>query len=151
MNLIKVLACCAIAAGPIVSVADEPPMNNPCANIQWSRKFLAEYPRAPAGCQTVEVQNGVKYAKFSGKVVKVTANHVAVEITNVAGTPGASLDWNVKPDDEMLIHDKPEKVGDLKKGDSITFWVQEKMYKIFLAPGGKALPISNLKRIYPKS
>ena len=65
MNLVKALACGAILAVPVAAVAqDAAGYNNPCSAIQWSRKFLATYPKAPAACQTVVTKDGAKYAQF---------------------------------------------------------------------------------------
>jgi hypothetical protein len=157
MNLIKALACCAIGTAPMVAVGIEspssmatvvePPMNNPCANIQWSGRFLDAFPRAPAHCQTVETQDGVKYAKFEGKVVTVDPSHVEVDIVNVADTPDTAIDLNQGSDDAILINNKPGRMADLKTHDTMTFWVQEGMYLISTHPGGPSLPISNVRRI----
>lgn len=157
MNLVKALACCAISTVPLVSVAIEspssmstvvePPMNNPCANIQWSGKFLDAYPRAPAHCQTVETQDGVKYAKFEGRVVNVDPSHVEVDLVNVADTPDTAIDLNQGSDDPIMINNKPGKIADLKTHDTMTFWVQEGMYLISTRPGGPTLPISNVRRV----
>ena len=143
MNLVKTLACCAIAAVPLAAVA-QTAYNNPCAGIQWSRKFLATYPKAPAACQTVETKDGVKYAQFKGVVVSAGADSVTVNMVNVAGTPGGAIAWHASADEPMLINDKEAKVGDLKKGDTVTFYVEEKKFTIFMHPGGKPLPITKL-------
>jgi len=146
MNLVKTLACCAIAAVPLAAVAQNAGYNNPCAGIQWSRKFLATYPKAPAACQTVETKDGAKYAQFKGKVVSVGADSVVVNLVNVAGTPGAAIAWHTSADadETILINDKEAKAGDLKKGDTVTFYVEEKKFTIFMQPGGKPLPITKL-------
>lgn len=141
MNLVKTLACCAIAAVPLAAVAQDA-YNNPCAGIQWSRKFLATYPKAPAACQTVETKDGAKYAQFKGKVASIGADSVTVHVVNVAGTPGGAITWHTAMDEPMMINDKEGKVGDLKKGDTLTFYVQEKKFTIFMKPGGKPLPFS---------
>ena len=142
MNLVKTLACCAIAAVPLAAVAQDAAYNNPCAGIQWSRRFLATYPKAPAACQTVETKDGAKYAQFKGKVAAIGADSVTVNVVNVAGTPGAAITWTTSMDEPLTINDKEGKVGDLKKGDTLMFYVEEKKFTIFMHPGGKPLPFT---------
>lgn len=145
MNPVKALACCAILAVPVAAVAqDASGYNNPCSAIQWSRKFLATYPKAPAACQTVETKDGVKYAAFAGQVKAIDANSITVNVVNVAGTPGGAMRWNVGMDEPLTLDGKDAKVGDLKKGDKITFYVAEGKFTIFMKPGGKALPFTKL-------
>jgi hypothetical protein len=147
MNLTKALACCAILAAPVAAVAqDAAGYNNPCAGIQWSHEFLATYPKAPAACQTVETKDGMKYAQFKGQVVSSGADSVVVNLVNVAGTAGAAIawHWDASADESLLINDKDAKVSDLKKGDTVTFYVEEKKFTIFMHPGGKPLPITKL-------
>lgn len=147
MNLAKALVCCAIVAAPMVSMADDPAMNNPCANIKWSLSFLKHYPRAPAACQTVEEKDGAKYAKFTGKVASVDASGVQVAVNNVAGTSVAMIQWQAAPSEAMVINDKEATVGDLKKGDKLTFWIQEGKFTISLHPGQKPLPFGKATHI----
>ena len=145
MNPVKALACCAILAVPVAAVAQNTAgYNNPCSGIQWSRKFLATYPKAPAACQTVETKDGAKYAAFKGQVKAIDADSVTVNVVNVAGTPGGAMRWHTSMDEPMMINDKDAKVGDLKKGDTITFYVEEGKFTIFMKPGGKALPFTKL-------
>jgi hypothetical protein len=146
MNVVKAVACCAIAiAGlPIVALAQDAGYNNPCAGIQWSHKVLAQYPKAPAGCQTVETKNGVKYAVYKGKVVTLGADSVTANIVNVADTPVAAIAWQTSADEPLMINDKEGKVGDLKKGDTLTLYVPEKTFTVEMHPGSRALPILKL-------
>jgi hypothetical protein len=140
MNLVKALACCAIAAAPMVSVAQDQGYNNPCAGIKWGLQFLHRYPGAAAACQTVETKDGIRYAQFKGKVVGMTPQSVTVAIENVAGTPRANIEWLTEADEDMMINDKEAKVADLKKGDMLTFWVQEGKMGASMRPGGHVLP-----------
>ena len=77
-------------------------------------------------------------------MVSSGADSVTVNVVNVAGTPGAALAWHAGMDEPLMINDKEAKVGDLKKGDTVTFYVQEGKFTIFMHPGGKPLPITKL-------
>ena len=145
MKFVKTLLCFAVTAIPMVAGADEPPMNNPCSNIKWSGTFLNKYPRAPAACQTVDIKDGIKYAKFEGKVLDLNPDSVKVAIVNVAGTPSGEVAWHTSPDDDIMINNKMSKISDLKKGDGLEFWVQEGKYLVSTSPGAKGLPITPLR------
>ena len=136
MNLLKAFVCCAIVAVPTASMAE---MNNPCSDIKWNAKFLEMYPRAAVACQTVEVKNGVRYAKFTGHVLKVTADSIEVEVHNVANTAVGSALWHVTPDQPMSIGGKDGKAKDVKKGDELTFWVAEGSAEMAPKPGAKPI------------
>ncbi len=135
MKLLNTFVCCAIVAAPMAAVAQTP--NNPCSAIHWNEKFLQMYPRAALACQTVEVKNGVKYAKFTGHVLKTEPNAIEVEVHNVAGTAVGSSLWHTTPDQPMNIGGKPATAKDVKKGDELTFWVAEGSMEMAPQPGAK--------------
>ena len=143
MKLIKALAITVVVAAPMAPVTAQQP-NNPCSAIHWNAKFLEMYPRAAVGCQTVEVRDGVKYAKFTGHVLKVMPDGVEVEIHNVARTAVGSAVWHTAPDQPMTIGGKDAMAKDLKKGDELTFWVAEGSMEMAPKPGAK--PIVTPKR-----
>jgi hypothetical protein len=146
MNLIKAVSCCVIAsaAQPIVALAQDTGYNNPCAGIQWNHKILAEYPKAPVGCQTIETKDGVKYAVFKGDVVTLGADSVTANMVNVAGTPIGAIAWRTSADEPATINNKEGTVGELKKGDTVMLYIAEKTYTVHMHPGSKALPIMRL-------
>jgi hypothetical protein len=143
MNSLQLLG--ALAAASLAPPMAEAPMNNPCAHIQWSASFLYRYPRLAAACQKVEVQNGIKYAKFTGRVVLVNTHHVVVAVVNEAGVAGGAIKWKTPAEDDLTINDKQSKIGDLNKGDTLTFWIQEGKLTVSEMPGGKGQPFANAK------
>lgn len=142
MNLLKAVVCCAIVGIPMAAVAAEP--NNPCSALHWNAKFLEMYPRAALACQDVVVKDGVKYAKFTGHVIKVNPDSVEVEVHNVAKTAVGSALWHTTPDEPMNIGGKEGVAKDLKKGDELTFWVAENAYTMAPKPG--ASPVVTPKK-----
>jgi hypothetical protein len=134
MNRLKTLILCAVAV-PAVGFAADPPMsvdapNNACANIEWSPKFLKEFPKAAAACRDVTLKDGVKFAKFNGKVSKVGHNFVQVEVSDVANIPISTIAFQIGVGGRITMEDKVVKVSDLKLGDLLTFWVHEGQYGI---------------------
>jgi hypothetical protein len=96
-----------------------------CVNIKWNAAFLKDYPDAPATCQEVTVKDGVKYAKFYGKVSKVDHQSVQVAISDVGSFPVATIAFEVGKGGRITLGDKTEMVKDLRVGDLLTFWVRE--------------------------
>jgi hypothetical protein len=107
----------------IAGSADLPKQS--CVNIKWNAAFLKEYPDAPATCQEVTVKDGVKYAKFYGKVSKVDHQSVQVAISDVGSFPVSTIAFEVGQGGRITLGDKTELVKDRQVGDRLTFWVRE--------------------------
>jgi hypothetical protein len=134
MNNLQSLLLCAIAA-PVIGLAAEAPLavdtpGNSCANIQWNSAFLKEMPKAAAACREVTVKDGVKFAKFNGKVSKVGNNFVQVEVSDVADIPISTIAFQTGVGGRITLNDKVIKVADLRLGDKLTFWVHEGQFGI---------------------
>jgi len=129
MNRFKYASLCAIAAPAILcaaaawSASDMPAQS--CIDIKWNPAFLKQYPKAPVTCQEVTVKDGIKYAKFNGKVSKLDHQIVQVQIFDVGDIPVSMIAFEVGHGGRITIGDKTEKVKDLQVGDKLTFWVRE--------------------------
>jgi hypothetical protein len=129
MTQFKRLTLCAIAAPALLAAAaawsatDVPRQS--CIGIKWNPAFLAQYPKAPVTCQEVTVKDGVKYAKFNGKVSKVDDQMVEVQIFDVGAIPVSMIAFEVGQGGLITVGDKTETVKDLRLGDKLTFWVRE--------------------------
>lgn len=114
---------------PLAARAESPPIVNAgvekCSGIKWSVSFLERYPKAPAACRAVETLEGVKYAKFVGKVSKVGSTFVEVAVTDVADYPISTIAFEIGVGGRITVNDKVEKVSELKVDDRLTFWVKE--------------------------
>jgi hypothetical protein len=134
MNNLQSLLLCAITV-PVSAFAAEAPLavdtpSNSCANIQWNSAFLKEMPKAAAACREVTVKDGIKYAKFNGKVSKVGNNFVQVEVSDVADIPISTIAFQTGVGGRITLNDKIIKVADLRLGDKLTFWVHEGQFGI---------------------
>ncbi len=134
MNELKYLLLCAVAI-PVVVFAAEAPLtvdtpSNSCANIEWSPAFLKELPKAAAACRDVTVKDGVKFAKFNGKVSKIGKNFVQVELSDVADIPISTIAFQTGVGGRITMDDKVVRVKDLRLGDKLTFWVHEGQFGI---------------------
>jgi hypothetical protein len=128
MHPFNALLLVAIVA-PTLAMALDPPKET-CSNIQWSPDFLKEYPKAPVACREITVKDGVKYAKFNGKVSKTGSQLVQVEISDVADIPISTIAFQVGVGGRITVEGKEERVKDLKVGDVLTFWVREGQFGI---------------------
>lgn len=128
------LALSVFAVPTMVFAADAAPIaaapKESCANIEWSPVFLKDYPTAPAACRQVIVRDGIKFATFDGKVSKVGRQFVQVAVSDDAGIPISTIAFEIGKGGRVTIDSKVEKVGDLKVGDQLTFWVREGQFGI---------------------
>ena len=126
MSPFKILLASALCAVSVGAMADDKIEGiQACMKIQWNAQFLKEHPRAPAGCQAVVTRDGVKFAKFSGRVRAVSATQATVAMMNVAGTEGTTIKLDTSGGAMVTINGKDTKASDLKVGDSLNFYVRE--------------------------
>ena len=106
-----------------------------CKDFKYSEAFLAKYPKAPAACVEGRTYKGVNYAKFNGKVTKVSSSGVTLQVLNVAGSPITPI--TIKPADDkafILVDGKQTRSTDLNQGDSVTFWVPQSRMEVHALP-----------------
>ena len=147
MNPLKLFAF-AMIVGPALAISavaapTAPTPQASCSDIRWNPAFLKDYPKAAAACRDVVVVEGVKYAKFNGKVSKVGQHYVQVAISDVADIPISTVAFEIAAGGKITVGDKVETVSDLKLGDVLTFWVQEG--KFGFSPTLSAEPMKVIK------
>jgi len=139
MRIEMELGACVLSA-PLAAVgADTPnPDSMPkvsCSDFKYSEAFLAKYPKAPAACVEGRTYKGVNYAKFNGKVTKVSSNSVTIDVLNSVGTPITPL--TIQPADQkafILVNGKQTQITDLSQGDAVTFWVPQSRLEVNALP-----------------
>lgn len=102
---------------------------------------MANNSKASVACQEVDTRDGIKAAKFLGKIAKKTNDLTVVNILNVARTPISQLGFNVGAGGMITMDLKEVTVDALLKGDSLTFWVQEGRYGVWSTMSVKPLRI----------
>ena len=135
MRIQRVLVAFALSA-PLTGVwADTPDPNSlpkvSCSDFKYSEAFLAKYPKAPAACVEGRTYKGINYAKFNGKVTKVSSNSVTMDVLNSVGTPITPL--TIQPADQkafIVVNGKQTKITDLNQGDAVTFWVPQSRLEV---------------------
>ena len=145
MKFPKTLALSLIAIPTLALAANGPPElaapKESCSNIKWSAEFLKQYPKAPAACREVTVNEGIKYATFKGKVSKVGDNFVEVEVSNVADTPISTIAFQIGVGGRITVGDKIETVKELRVADQLTFWVREGQFGVSPTLSDRPMPI----------
>ncbi len=94
-----------------------------CSDVKYSAEFLAKYPTAPAACLEARDNEGKVYAKFNARVFLNSADRTTVELLNVKGDRLSTFSFKPAPEAGVNINGKKVKFTDLKKGETITFWV----------------------------
>jgi hypothetical protein len=110
-----------------------------CSELVYSQEFLTKYPKAPAACIEARVAKGKRYAKFNGKVYIPGADVITVQMFNVAGDPLSTFSFRPSPKARVIVNGQPKPFSELRKGDPITFWVSEKRFAVYTAPGASGV------------
>lgn len=106
-----------------------------CTEVKYSSEFLAKYPDAPAACLEAVEKGGKRYAKFNARVFLNSADRTTVELLNVRGDRLSTFSFKPAADAGVVINDKKVKFTDLKKGETISFWVSEDRLQASELPG----------------
>ena len=106
-----------------------------CTEVKYSSEFLAKYPDAPAACLEAVEREGKRYAKFNAKVFLTSADRTTVQLLNVKGDPLTTFSFKPGPDAAVSIEGKRTKFTDLKKGETISFYVSEDRLQASELPG----------------
>ncbi len=106
-----------------------------CTEVKYSSEFLAKYPDAPAACLEARDTDGKRYAKFNARVFLNSADRTTVELLNVKGDRLSTFSFKPAPEAGVSIDGKKVKFTDLKKGETITFWVSEDRMTASELPG----------------
>src|SRR6204780_4448473 len=147
MNKLQFSLLCATVV-PVIAFAAQAPLavdtpSNTCANIQWNPAFLKEMPKAAAACREVTVRDGVKFAKFNGKVSKVGNNFVQVEVSDVACIPISTTAFQTGVGGRTAMDPKIIKVPELSLGDKLAFCIYKRNFGI--SPTLTEQPVSIIK------
>ena len=75
---------------------------------------------------------------FTGKLISVSPEVVAVKFLNVAGDPGREIQLKPSPDARVEMLGKKVEYSKLLKDDVLTFWVPEHEVGVISDPDAKA-------------
>lgn len=106
-----------------------------CTEMKYSSEFLSKYPDAPAACVEAVEKEGKRYAKFKAKVYLNSADRTTVQLLNTKGDPLSTFSFKPGPDAAVNIDGEKTKFTDLKKGETISFYVSEDRLSASEQPG----------------
>lgn len=106
-----------------------------CAEVKYSKEFLAKWPNSPAACLEARDHDGKRYVKFNAKVYLNSADRTTVELLNVRGDRLSTFSFKPAPGTGINIDGKKVAFTDLKPGDEITFWVSQDRLSAHSQPG----------------
>ena len=136
MNRILKSALVAALVLPSAAFAADPPKSAACFDLKFTVDFLNTFPKAPAVCQEVIVRDGVKYARLAATILRNADGIVTVGFKNVFGTVISEVDVKPTAESKLTINDKTVYWKNVKKGDTINVYVNERNLSIGDRPGG---------------
>jgi hypothetical protein len=140
MNAKVTLALVALAVAPLVGLADDQSKSQGAgtgclSNFSYSREFLAKYPRAPSACREVQEKDGQRWARFEANVTGVRNKEVTADFIGNFGDKLTTLTFTAAPDARVQVGDKAEQFHELRRGDTLSFWVPEARAGMYAQPG----------------
>jgi hypothetical protein len=109
-----------------------------CSDLQFSKAFLAKYPKAPGACQDARVYKGQRYAKFVAKVYISSPQFMTVELLDSSGATVTTFSFKPAAGQGVHVNGSLEKFSDMKVGEKLTIWVSEKRLTAMELPGSTA-------------
>ncbi|MGH8863032.1 MAG: hypothetical protein ACREVZ_00045 [Burkholderiales bacterium] len=138
MNMMVKCACLMALMVPMAGMAADQPKSASCYEIRYSLDFLDRYPMAPAICQEVVELNGAKYARMDAEVAGTEGHTLTVSFKNVFGTEIRDVDIRPVPGSKLTLNGKSVPWDEVKRGDSLTFWLPEKALYFVSSPGSES-------------
>ena len=123
------------AIGTALATDPKPEAKIGCSEVKYSPEFLSKYPDAPAACIEAVEKEGKRYAKFKARVYLNSADRTTVELLNTRGDRLSTFSFKPGPDAAVDIDGRKTKFTDLKKGETISFYVSEDRLTASEQPG----------------
>ncbi|MCC7199915.1 MAG: hypothetical protein IT483_10420 [Gammaproteobacteria bacterium] len=143
MNRMLKSALAAAVMLPTVAFAADAPPSAACYDIKYSIEFLNQFPMAPAICQGVVENNGVKYARLTAAVTGKEGKTVSLGFKNVFGTQILELDFEPADGSKLTMDGKSVFWKDVKPGDTVSLYLPERSLGVVDRPNtdGVSTPI----------
>lgn len=127
-------AMVAMVVVPAMAMAQQ---DQSCYGLRYSLDFLSVYPEAPALCQEVKEQDGIKYARLDARVVSRSKDYVTVGFKDVFGNKLNDLEIQAVKGSTVSVGGKTVAWSDVKVGDQLSFWLPERSLHVLPQPGGE--------------
>jgi len=107
-----------------------------CAQVNWSPRLLAQYPRIAEGCQEVVMANGTNWARFNGTMVSLNSNgSVTTTVNNRQGRSIGTLRLKPSANQKVLIDGRNYAFSELSPGQDLNLYIAEDTYAVATEPG----------------
>lgn len=107
-----------------------------CANVNWNKMMLQDYPSLVDACQEVIIVDGQTWARFAAKLVRVEPNGNV--IFSVRDKRDRSIEEVVlvpAPGQVAYIDNRPTPFRNLRRADTFSLYVPENQYGFATKPG----------------
>jgi len=121
-------------ATPLLAAADDQPKLSCIMDISYNPAFLTRYPNAAAACREVVMKDGEMWARFDADVVAVNGNQITADFMDPYKNSVGTVTFTASEDARLTVNGKEEKYTELRKGDSLSFWMPAKRLSFYAAP-----------------
>lgn len=134
--------CMAVLIVPAVAAAKD----YGCDTVNWGEEVLKAFPNASKGCHSVMMKNDQPYAKYVGEVQGVDSKSKEVTLHMLDKNDKAMSKLVIAPKEgaTVKIDGKDTKVSELKKGDTVSFYIPHDRWGLYSDPD--STPINIISR-----
>jgi hypothetical protein len=140
------IACATVAdaqQAPDAERADAPAFAAPavdapsCADLSWQKQIVARYPNIAAACQEVVVSNSVRYARFTGELVRANRDgSVSFDFKDRDGRSlGKATTLQPAESQRAMIEGHAYRLSELRPGQQLSVYVPETRLAVATEPG----------------
>lgn len=107
-----------------------------CADVDWNRDLLHNYPWVAEGCQEAIIVDGEKWARFEAEFEQLHRDgSITSDFRNDRGRSLGSVRLMPGPDQRVLLDGRPKRFSELKRGQVLNFYAPEDAYAFTTEPG----------------
>ena len=107
-----------------------------CAEVNWEGNLLAQYPRIANACQEVVISDGTKWARFTGKFLRMNQDgSIVTTVDNRRGLSMGQLALMPAPEQRVLIDGRRVRFSDLPHGRQLDLYMAEGRFAVATEPG----------------
>jgi hypothetical protein len=106
---------------------------------------MAKFPNIRSTCQEVREKEGGIYIRFIGEVVSTSKDKVTVHVKDRGGKDVSEMELGWDPGQKLKVGGREMSFSELRKGDTLDFWIERSKWGLFSKPGSSSLKILNRK------
>jgi len=107
-----------------------------CAEIDWHRDLVREYPWVGDACQEAIIVNGQKWARFEAEFQQFNRDGtITSNFRDARGRSLGSVKLQPGSDQRVLLDGRATRFSDLRRGQVLNFYAPEGLYAFAMEPG----------------